>query len=329
MTQPFSAPTLPLSVFRFHFSVERPILLPPYPGSTWRGAFGTALKKTVCIVRNTPCGDCLLKHSCAYSYLFETPPPGDALKMRKYTAAPHPFVLQLPEDTRDGSSAYKLQTVVFGHGQRFFPYLVHALKTAGEQGLGAKRQAFLLDHIEQLSVTAPPKVIYQHGKLEPLAAPAPPDIPGMPPRIRLTLHAPMRIKQDSKNLNGAHFSFAAFFGNLLRRISMLTYFHTDTPLETDFAALMHKARQIEFAGKNLNWYDWTRYSSRQQIEMQLGGVVGTLELDLEELEDFWPYLWLGQWTHAGKATSMGMGRYRINLSNERIHLIPGDLKHGD
>jgi len=234
--------------------------------------------------------------------------------MRKYTAAPHPFVLQLPEDTQ-GEPGYALQTVVFGHGQRFFPYLVHALKTAGEQGLGAKRQAFLLDRIEQLSPTAPPKVIYQHGKLEALASPVSPDLPAMPPRLRLTIHTPMRIKQDSKNLNGTHFSFPAFFGNLLRRISMLTYFHTDTPLETDFAALTHKARQIEFADKSLNWYDWTRYSSRQQTEMQMGGVVGTLELDLEGLEDFWPYLWLGQWTHAGKATSMGMGLYSIESAD--------------
>jgi len=310
MTQPISAPSLPLSVFRFHFTVERPIQLPPYPGSAWRGAFGTALKKTVCVVRNTPCGDCLLNQSCAYAYLFETPPPGDALKMRKYTATPHPFVLQLPKLARDASN-YALQTVVFGRGQRFFPYLVHALKTAGEQGLGAKRQAFVLDRIDQLRASEPPALIYQHGKLEPLAAPAPPDIPDMPPRIRLIIATPMRIKQDGKNLNAAHFSFAAFFGSLLRRISMLTYFHTDTPLETDFAALMHKARQIEFTGKDLSWYDWTRYSSRQQTEMQLGGVIGTLELDLAGLEGLWPYLWLGQWTHAGKATSMGMGRYRI------------------
>lgn len=314
MPIPLPEPKLPLSVFRFHFSVEQPVKLPPYAGSAWRGAFGAALKKTVCIVRNTPCADCLLKQSCAYPYLFETPPPGDALKMRKYTAAPHPFVLQLPQEARDDLT-YSLQTVIFGQGQRFFPYIVHALKTAGEQGLGAKRQPFLLGHIEQVNTVEPPAIIYQHGKLESLTAPALPGIPTMPPRIRLSIHTPMRIKQDSKNLNGVHFSFAAFFGNLLRRISMLTYFHTDTPLETDFAALMRQAKRIEFAGKNLNWYDWTRYSSRQQTEMQLGGVVGILELDLEGLEAFWPYLWLGQWTHAGKATSMGMGRYSIEFAS--------------
>lgn len=82
MTNQLPAPVLPFSVFRFNFSTDQPIKLPQYPGSAWRGAFGHALKKTVCIVRNTPCGDCLLKSSCAYSYLFETPPPANTEKMR-------------------------------------------------------------------------------------------------------------------------------------------------------------------------------------------------------------------------------------------------------
>ncbi|MGZ8094758.1 MAG: CRISPR system precrRNA processing endoribonuclease RAMP protein Cas6 [Methylosarcina sp.] len=306
------APELPFSVFRFNFSASQPIKLPQYAGSAWRGAFGHALKKTVCIVKNTPCGDCLLKSSCAYSYLFETPPPANTEKMRKYTAAPHPFILQMPLEDSQTSLNYSLQTVVFDHGQRFFPYIVHALKAAGDDGLGGHRQILHLETIEQLFQDSTlPRRVYSEGRLDPLAPPATPEIPDMPARLRLSLRTPMRIKQDSKNINGDHFSFAAFFGNLLRRISMLTYFHTDTPLETDFAALMQRARAIEFAGKNLRWYDWTRYSSRQQTEMHLGGVIGSLELEMQGLEEFWPYLWLGQWTHAGKATSMGMGRYSI------------------
>ena len=314
MNNPLTMPDLPFSVFRFNFHSNNPIRLPPYPGSAWRGAFGHALKKTVCVVRNTPCAECLLKSSCAYSYLFETPPPANSEKMRKYTAAPHPFVLQMPlaeqQDTR-----YPLQIVVFGHGQRFFPYLVHALNTAGNDGLGGRRQVLQLETVEQLFPASAPQPVYREGQLDVLSPPAMPAIPPMPGRIRLLIHTPLRIKQDSKNVNGAHFHFAPFFGSLLRRISMLTYFHTDTPLTTDFAALMRQAGTVEFADKKLRWHDWTRYSSRQQTEMQLGGVLGSLELDPEGLEDFWPYLWLGQWVHAGKATSMGLGRYTIEADD--------------
>ena len=85
---PNSQPIIPIKTYRFYFSTERPIRLPGFAGSAWRGAFGHALKKTVCVVRNTPCNQCLLKNACAYSVVFETPPPANAEKMRKYTAEP-------------------------------------------------------------------------------------------------------------------------------------------------------------------------------------------------------------------------------------------------
>ena len=88
-----SQPNIPIKTYRFYFATDSAVRLPSFPGSAWRGAFGYALKKTVCIVRNTPCNQCMLKNACVYSTVFETPPPANTEKMRKYTAAPHPFVL--------------------------------------------------------------------------------------------------------------------------------------------------------------------------------------------------------------------------------------------
>ena len=304
-------PVLPLSVIRFNFTVSAPVQLPHYPGSAWRGAFGEAFKKTVCVVDHVPCGECSLKRSCAYSYVFETPPPEGAQKMRKYRAAPHPFVLQLHDASGLSDGHYSIGMILFGHGHRFFPYIAYAMQRAGSLGIGGKRQVFTLANIEQCMLDASTHPVYQQNKLHPLNSGELPRLPPMPQQVKIAIHTPMRIKQNGKHLDHAHFNFAAFFGSLLRRISMLTYFHTDTPLETDFAALMQQARQIEFNAKQLSWYDWTRYSSRQQCEMHMGGVIGTLALDLQGLEALWPYLWLGQWVHAGKATSMGMGQYSI------------------
>jgi hypothetical protein len=47
--------------------------------------------------------------------------------------------------------------------------------------------------------------------------------------------------------------------------------------------------------------------------MTLGGVVGewVLEGDLGPLAH---WLWLGQWLHAGKNATMGMGRYSVSFS---------------
>jgi len=307
-------PKIPLKSFRFYYESAYPIRLPDYPGSAWRGAFGHALKRTVCVVRNTPCNDCLLKNACAYSYVFETPPPADAAKMRKYNAAPHPFVLRLPESATN-SARYSLDLILFGHGQRFFPYLLHALQTAGKNGIGGKRQVFELLQIDDIDAQGENRCIYLDGTLQPQQPAISPSVPDMPANIRLTFHTPLRIKQEQKNVTPDNFSFGALFSTLLRRISMISYFHTDTPLNTDFAGLTAKAQQISIAEKHLTWFDWTRYSSRQQMEMNMGGLIGDIALNTDGLEDFWPYLWLGQWTHIGKATSMGMGAYSIEAAS--------------
>src|SRR3990172_12425734 len=76
------------------------ISLPPYKGSTFRGGFGNAFKRIVCIGRNKECETCLLKSRCIYVYIFETPPPDDTTIMRKYRTAPHPFVIEPIEDTK-------------------------------------------------------------------------------------------------------------------------------------------------------------------------------------------------------------------------------------
>ena len=308
---PISQPIIPIKTYRFYFATGSAVRLPNFPGSAWRGAFGHALKKTVCVVRNTPCNQCLLKNACAYSVVFETPPPVNAEKMRKYTAAPHPFVLQFPVTALASNSIYILDVILFGHGQRYFPYIVHALQTAGLDGIGGHQQVFSLRKIDNINLEQLGETIYQNGVLKPHQSAGLPAIPAMPNQIKITFHSPLRIKQDSKNLATREFNFGAFFGNLLRRISMISYFHTDTPLETDFAALTTKARTVQFTSQQLKWFDWTRYSSRQQTEMNMGGLIGSVYLDMQDLEEFWPYLWLGQWTHAGKGTSMGMGAYTI------------------
>lgn len=302
--------TIPFNQYRFHFVTEEPVRLPAYPGSAWRGAFGHALKNTVCVVRGTPCAQCLLKNACAYSVVFETPPPPGAEKMRKYNAAPHPFVFRFPKQHNTGTD-YTLTITLFGHAERYFPYILHAMQKAGLDGIGGQRQSFQLRRVDHLDALGSEQTIYRDGELHSRPASSMPKIPEPPDTITIELLTPLRIKQDGKNLTPDRFHFGAFFVNLLRRQSMLSYFHTDTPHETDFAWLTAQAEKIPCIEPRLHWFDWTRYSSRQQTEMNMGGLLGRFGINMQGNEAFWPYLWLGQWTHAGKATSMGLGAYQI------------------
>ncbi len=307
-------PPLPLPVARFRltFRAADDLRLPAYAGSAWRGAFGRALKRLVCVTRELACPPCLLYRSCLYPYVFETPPDPGVGKLTRYPAAPHPYVL-VP-NARGGAIAagdtLTLDVILFGHGNRHLPYVIHALNQAGQRGLGRERGALELLEVAQAD-GADWCPIYTPGTdFTPLPAVAP-VAPPVPERPTLRFLTPLRLTQENRLISQDRFRFHLLFSSLLRRISLLTAFHTDAPLETDFAGLTQAARAVELADARLDWHDWTRYSSRQDALIQMGGLVGEIDLVGAGLEPFWSYLWLGQWTHAGKGAVMGLGGYRL------------------
>jgi hypothetical protein len=307
-------PHLPLARYRLRFTAHDELRLPDYAGSMWRGAFGHALKRALCVTREPSCPGCALYRSCAYAYVFETPPPEHSAKMRKYPAAPHPYVLLPGADEADvvlPGETLGLTLTLAGDANRQLAVIVHAFAQAARDGLGKVRARFALDSVEQES--APGRedwsAILRDGTLQPLPACAP-AIPPVPERCAVQLVTHLRLMHDERLVKASRFDFGVWFPHLLRRVSMLTYFHTDTPLETDFAALTAAAKSIRTRDAKLTWSDWTRYSSRQGRSMELGGLLGEFVLE-GDLSPYWPYLWLGQFVHAGKNASMGLGGYRL------------------
>ena len=335
-------PRLPLARYRVRFrehAREDGISLTSpragYLGSAWRGAFGHALRKAVCVTRLPACDPCMLLRSCPYPFLFESRTPPGAEKLTRYPRTPGPYVLE-PTDRRfDGHLAtVNLGVTLFGPANDHLPYIVHALDQAGRQGLTAKRialelhdlQAESLDHRGAGDAAADAAgdgtegcgwvTVFEPGRrLSPVATEhrIP---PALPPTVRVRLLSPLRIKRHEHFVGAWDFDFRSFAGGLLRRISLLTYFFSETPLETDFSGLLRRAESIPVAGHDLRWHEWTRHSSRQRAKLSMGGLVGSFELASAGLGPFWPLLWLGQWTHAGKGCSMGLGRYALEPVGE-------------
>lgn len=316
-----SEPRLPLARYRFRFRTVDAMRLPDYSGSAWRGAFGNSLKKLVCVTHEPQCEPCLLYRNCIYPYIFETPPDPGVGKLRKYNAAPHPFVLS-PGDTMRGPLAadtkHNMEITLFGRGNRHLPYIIHALDRAAQWGIGKQRGRLELLEVQQRVQDTWLSIYQPGGNLQPHPAECL-NLPDCPAQVKIQLLTPLRLKARDHLVTPHDFTFKALFSTLLRRISLLTAFHTDAPLETDFAALTQTAKTIPVTRHELRWHDWTRYSSRQDSLMQLGGLLGTVTFetsndarsDGSKLAPFWPYIWLGQWTHAGKNTSMGLGKYEI------------------
>jgi CRISPR-associated endoribonuclease Cas6 len=128
----------------------------------------------------------------------------------------------------------------------------------------------------------------------------------------LTLHlvflTPTRVKFDGTLCPRAEFHI--LFRNLLRRISLVSYFHCGEELHLDFKALIEKSREIKSTKSDLKWFDWERYSNRQETTMKMGGFKGSVTFE-GDLGLFWPFLILGEYIHVGKGTSFGLGKYEI------------------
>ena len=93
-----------LSILRLDFRLraEASVVLPPFLGSTLRGAFGRALKQIFCFVPHGECDRCWFRQACAYQYIFESKNLGTIPVAELHTFLkgqkefPHPFVLIPP-----------------------------------------------------------------------------------------------------------------------------------------------------------------------------------------------------------------------------------------
>src|SRR5438552_2996584 len=116
--------------------------------------------------------------------------------MRKYTAAPHPFLLDLPYATENGM--HQVGLTLIGRGTAYLPYLIHAFQRAGEQGLGKGRTPMTLMGVWQAE---PPETdtwvpIYEPGGTLTPHAPSVPSVPAAPSAIRLRLETPLRLQRN-------------------------------------------------------------------------------------------------------------------------------------
>ncbi len=301
---------LPLNHYRLDFSHESSRPAPRFAGNAWRGALGHTLRRAACLTGADDCKACPLLHRCAYSYLFETPVPQDAEKLRRYSEAPHPYVL-LEERSTPGQ--IHLHLILFGHANRHLDLMLNALIRAASTSTGiAGRHMNYLQHQQWDTASTQWRHIGAVHGLSQASAPSTPPCPAPPEAdILIELQTPLRVRREGQHVGAQNFSFADLFGNALRRISLLKTFHTDHELEADFRGLTQAARNVPLLDSHLHWMELERHSSRQNADMNLGGLVGEIRLPAAELAAFWPYLWLGQYTHAGRATTMGLGRYRI------------------
>ncbi len=323
---------IPLVRYRLQFKYQNKnnaestnILRKQYLGSAWRGTFGNNLRKTVCVTRQPICDDCALLYSCPYPNIFENRTPPNSKKLTRYSHTPNPFVLEPQDENFDScENSILLGITLIGSANQYIPYVVHSFQQVARLGITAERirlrlvdvQTELPNYNNEREFSNHWQTIYGSNKPLSTVSPRTPPVPKITKNIRVVLISPLRLKAGGHLIVANCLTFRAFFSYLLRRLSLLSYFFCDTPLEVNFKELTEQSKSVDIQNSNLTWHDWARYSSRQKSTLHMGGLIGTFELRREEILPFWPYLWIGQWTHIGKGCTVGLGRYVVQPVKE-------------
>lgn len=304
--------TFPLARYRFTFEAETPLHLPDYAGSTLRGAFGNALRRITCMTRERECKPCALYRTCPYPQIFETPPP-ESHALQKFSQIPNPYLIEPPPwggRTYLPGELLQFNLVLIGRARHQHPFIVLAWQRAFKHGIGKGDGTAKLALIEHIT---PQQAIPIYSRDNPAIGEHETMLP-LPTfdetsTVTLQIETPLRLQDNGKPLGTEALKPRDLLIGLVRRTALISEFHTDVALTPDFAGLAKQAESI--AGtKELKWQDWTRYSNRQQQKMTLGGVIGRWQLH-GNLAPFLPYLYWGQWLHAGKNATFGLGKYRL------------------
>lgn len=260
-------------------------------GDKWRGGFGQALRDIVCYKKwdGDDCSKCDKRGECFYFLFF-------------VIDIPHPYIIANDlsiVSTITAGQTFRLQVKLIGFASNETDRVIHAFKRLGMLGVGTKRGRYELVSAQTLDISLY-ECFMQDAEKESLV---------------MQLDTPLKLKQERGELCYGRLRFGVFFRLLLKRIINLNNIYgrgrqfEKQAIEAEKQALIAKAKEIE-SKEATRWIDLMRYSSRQSKRLKIGGIIGSVVFS-GKLDDFYPYLKIGEVLHAGLHTTSGFGRYRI------------------
>lgn len=336
-------PGLELSKYRLVLQPLEPLSLPAYKGSTFRGGFGHVFRRVACA-----CGGDASVHQrgCLYAQVFETTQDDALPELPRTVQIPHPFVLEPPPEAQRvymPGERLSVHIILIGRAVEWLPYFIFTFDELGRVGVGQNRGRYRMEEVVNLKEASATTVF--SGKTRRFLGPGQrvtfeelwePTALVETAEVEFLTYARVMGRGDFPTA----LDFPLLFGALLRRMALLQYIHCGGgrfPLPTghaieavavlkyfyDRAAQEPEARtaireafgvaaQVAIALDDLRWENWERYSGRQGVRMNLGGVLGKVRYR-GPVGSFLPYLRLGEYIHVGKNTTFGLGQMVVRV----------------
>lgn len=273
----------------------------PYALFELKQLFPVAFRKiTGCAPRG---GECTAGADCPCRATFAQTLSADPSALRRYQKPPLSFAFSIPLLAGRDRSEHEVSLIIVGDAtsnlelyiksvqQLFCRDSVFGARLTAVAAVAADGSRQLLgDGSGRLALAATPFRSFAEAGSAPVSSAA---------TVTLELLTPLRLLQNGKPLRCP--SFTVLAGALFRRISALAYSYGGVELDHDFKWLAAKSHEVSSVRSSLEWANWGG---------ALQGVVGELAFS-GELEEFLPFLRLGELLNVGKGASYGMGNYRL------------------
>lgn len=315
---------LNIARYRIILQSQTEAVLPALIGSTLRGAFGHALKAISCCVPHKNCNICFLSDVCLYTTTFE--PTSQKLK-----DIPRPFIFEppIPPFTKEISenSILKLRVaeggeisfdlILLGETIKKLPYFIYAIELFARHGLGVERQSFNIIEVFSIGANNSKTTVYAPSETKILphetfdlgsyVQKRLGEIKAID-KLKINLLTPLRIRRDRELLE--KITFVEFFKQCSLRLKFLMESY-GKPIEYDYQSLMKKSENVSVM-KNLLWrHNFSRRSNRQEIKLDLDGMLGEISFQGPDFSEYLPIINAGEFLHIGHASNLGLGKFVI------------------
>lgn len=309
-------PRIPYLRLRITLRALQRATLPVYKGSMLRGAFGHALRNAVCVVGPAqPCETCLLRQSCYYTKLFEPFTEGEPPAfLRGLPITPRPYIFEPASDARhlEPGDPLEFDLLLFGQTTDLQLYALLAVERMAACGLGRNRAPFRLDRALVRTPDGGWKAVLEEGRMRGRGSirPSFPPTHGVEgPRAVLRFLTPTRLRVEDDHVEST--TFPELVDAMIGRVLEVAYFHVPgARLAGSYEPLLARAREVRIVASALSWHDWERYNAWQKTLMNMGGFLGTVEVE-GDLAPFAHLFRIAEILHVGRGTPFGLGRLAV------------------
>jgi hypothetical protein len=335
---------LSIGLLRFSITPVSQLIVPAVnKGNMLRGGFGHAFRRLCCVPQCRDARSCPIADSCPYKQIFEPSPPPGAERLSKNQDIPRPFIFRPPHTTQtnfERDESFEFELVLIGRAFEYLPYFVLSFRELAEGGLGLNRARCKLDRVvaqtsicdsqtrhstllyssqDQLFHSVKPldsadwiksridQLTSDNGRLTTDNTQLDSGLRSLT-SVTLAFLSPTHLKSSGQAIREPEFHH--IFKRLRDRLNALSTFFGEGPLDMDFRGFGERSEKIKKVRGHFEWLDRARTSTKTGQRHELSGFVGeaTYEGDLEE---FLPWLVMGELVHVGKHTPWGNGMYAI------------------